>query len=134
MLTGNNAYWFSKTKFGYQTVVAWLKTFYQTVFIVKDKTNNLNKLLFTGEVLYRTLCEIESLLNNRPLTGICNDVNDNECFTPNHFLIGEQSVNFSPGTFTDEEINLRRSVQAAIQIFCKRWLKEYLPSLTIRKK
>ena len=93
--------------------------------------------LFTEEVLYTTLCEVESLLNNRPLTSISDDVSDYECLTPNHFLIGEVSPNFSPGIFTDKEINLRRkwrSVQAATQIFWKRWLNEYLPSLTIRKK
>ena len=56
--------------------------------------------------------------------------------TQNHFLIAEQSRNFSPGMFTGKEINLRCkwiSVQAATQIFCKKWLKEYLSSLTIRK-
>ena len=62
--------------------------------------------LFTEEALYTTLCEVESLLNNRPLTSISDDVSDCECLTLTHFLIGELSPNFSPGIFTDKEINL----------------------------
>ena len=99
--------------------------------------SSIKDRLFTEEVLYTTLCGVESLLNNRSLTSISDDVNDYECLTPNHFLIGEVSPNFSPGIFTDKEINLRhkwRSVQAATQTFWKRWLNEYLPSLTVRKK
>ena len=93
--------------------------------------------LFTEEVLYIKLCEAELLLNNHPLTSISDDASDYECLTPNHFLIGELSPNFSPGIFRDKEINLQRewrSVQAATQTFWKIWLKEYLPSLKIRKK
>ena len=44
---------------------------------------------------------------------------------------------FTRNIHKDKEINLRRkwrSVQAATQIFWKRWLNEYLPSLTFRKK
>ena len=92
--------------------------------------------IYRGSI-YAILCQVESLLNNRPLTNISDDVGDYECLTPNHFLIGELSPNFSPGIFTDKEINLQhkwRSVQAVTQIFWKTWLKKYLPSLAIRKK
>ena len=41
MLAGYNVYQFSETNLGYQTVMAWLKTFYQTVFFVKNKINHL---------------------------------------------------------------------------------------------
>ena len=46
MLAGNNVYQFSETNFGYQTVVAWLKTFYEIAFIVKDNINNLKRHLY----------------------------------------------------------------------------------------
>ena len=73
-------------------------------FAIKDR-------LFTEEVLYTTLCEIEPLLNNRPLASISADVSDNEWKS-------ELSPNFSPEILTDKDINLRRkwrSVQAPTQ-------------------
>ena len=63
--------------------------------------------IYSG-VLYTTLCEVESFLNNRPLTNISDDVSDYECLAQNHFLIRELSPNFSPRIFTDKEINPRR--------------------------
>ena len=98
--------------------------------IVRDR-------LFTDEALYTFLCEVESILNNRPLTAVSDDVDDFNTLTPNHFLIGGESKNFSPGKFGDQEINYRnkwRSVQAATNMFWQRWIKEYLPLLTHRKK
>ena len=92
--------------------------------------------LFTDETLATLMCEVESILNQRPLTYVSDDVNDYECLTPNHFLIGECS-DFSPTEISDKSLNLRKKwkvVQAASQIFWKRWIHEYLPLLTIRRK
>ena len=92
--------------------------------------------LFTDEMLATLMCEVESMLNQRPLTYVSDDVNDYECLTPNHFLIGEPN-NFSPTEISDKNVNLRKKwkvVQNASQIFWKRWIHEYLPLLTIRRK
>ena len=98
--------------------------------IVKDR-------IFTDESLETFLCEVESVLNGRPLTAISDDISDFEPLTPNHLLIGEVSPNQSPGNFREHEVSLRRkwrSVQAATEMFWRRWLREYLPILTIRRK
>ena len=80
---------------------------------------------------------MESILTGRPLTSISDDKSDFEPLTPNHLLIGEASTNQSPGNFGEHEVSLRkkwRSVQAATEMFCRRWVREYLPILTIRQK
>ena len=58
------------------------------------------------------------------------------CLTSNHFLVGK-SNDFSPTEISDQNINFRKKwevVQAAPQIFWKRWIHEYLLLLTIRRK
>jgi len=93
--------------------------------------------LFTDEALYTFLCEVESILNQRPITTVSDDINDFEVLTPNHFLLGYESYNLAPGKFNDDEINLRkkwRKIQAVTNMFWRRWVNEYLPLLNIRKK
>ena len=93
--------------------------------------------LFTEESLYRFLCQIESLLTSRPLNHISNDPNDHSALTPNHILLCQESNNFSPDKFIDDEIYLRkkwRAVLADANMFGRRWLEEYLPSLKLRCK
>ena len=92
--------------------------------------------LFTEECLSTFLCEVESILNQRPLTPISDDVNDLKALTPSHFIIGSYE-NTVPGVFHKQEIDYRRkwrSVQAAVDVFWIRWKKEYLPSLNLRKR
>ena len=93
--------------------------------------------LFTEESLHTFLCEVESIVNQRPLTPSSDDIRDYEALTPNHVLIGNHSQSFSPGHFIDDEIDYKRkwrSVQAAANMFWNRWIKEYLPTLQIRPK
>ena len=46
--------------------------------------------IFTDETLQTYLCEVESILNKRPLTPISDDIHDFEAITPNYLLIGYQ--------------------------------------------
>lgn len=43
----------------------------------------------TFEALYTVLCEIETILNSRPLTPLNYDPNDLKYLTPGHFLVGD---------------------------------------------
>ena len=93
--------------------------------------------LFTEDALTTFLCEVESLVNQRPLTPNSDIIDDFEALTPYHFLLGSPSFNSSPGDFNDSQINLRtkwKAVQAATNMFWRRWTKEYLPTLVSRKK
>ena len=80
------------------------------------------------------LIEIEAILNNRPLTALSDDPKDFNVLTPNHFLIGQQSL---PFVTKDKELNFRnrwKSVEALSNMFWKRFSREYVPLLNARKK
>ena len=56
---------------------------------------------------------------------------------PNHLLTGASLMNYSPGFFHSNEVELRkkwRAVQAAAYTFRIRWTCKYLPLLSICKK
>ena len=60
--------------------------------------------------LYAFLFEVESILNNPPITPASDDVNDYEALTLNHILFGHSSSNYPPGVFRDDEINYWKKI------------------------
>ena len=60
-------------------------------------------LKLTDENLNTLLCEIESILNCRPLTGVSDDVHSFEALTPNHILLRQSGAVFPPGLFSKED-------------------------------
>ena len=89
------------------------------------------------EVLLTALIEAEHSVNSRPLTDVSLDPRDDEALTPNHFLIGSSSGSLNMGRYEEQNICLRRRYKIAQQyaeVFWKRWLREYLPTLLPRKK
>ena len=94
-------------------------------------------IVFTEESLYTFLCEVESVINNRPLTTTSDSISYFEALTHNHFLLVNKVTNYALCPFNPREINYRqkwRTVQAALNMFWTTCLSEYLPSLTDRKK
>jgi hypothetical protein len=94
--------------------------------------------LVSDQVLNTVVAEVASLLNARPLTHLSMDPNDTDPLTPNHFLFGGARP-YVPTLWVDvkdAEIseNRYRQSQAIIEHFWKRWLKEYVPHLTERRK
>ena len=76
--------------------------------------------LFTEESLYIFFYDTESLLNSRPYTHISDDPNDHSGLTPNHILLCQESNNYSPDNFLDDELNLRKkwtAVQSTANMF-----------------
>ena len=89
------------------------------------------------EVLRTLICEVEFLLNGRPLTHVSIDPGELNPLTPNHFILGHDNPNLPPDVFDANEIISRRrwrSVQVLVDSFWKRWLREYAPTLVERKK
>ncbi|KXJ30257.1 hypothetical protein RP20_CCG004618 [Aedes albopictus] len=91
----------------------------------------------TDEVLRNSLLEVENIINSRPLTYIPIDDAENEALTPNHFLLGSSggskplvAYDSSPATL----VNNWRTSQIYANIFWRRWLREYLPSISRRTK
>ena len=89
------------------------------------------------EELSTLMCEAESVLNNRPLTPVSDDVNDNLALTPNHLLLLNSGITFPPGLFNKNDCYVRRrwrQVQYLSDQFWYRWRKEYLVLLQQRQK
>ena len=91
------------------------------------------------EELMTTIVGAEGLINSRPLTYQSANHTDDVPLTPNHFLHGQIGGQFAPmSTYVDEtQYSLRkrwRRVQELVRNFWKRWLREWLPGLSARKK
>ncbi|XP_028256534.1 uncharacterized protein LOC114432614 [Parambassis ranga] len=83
------------------------------------------------------LCEVEAILNDRPITSISSDPKDLEPLTPNHLLQLKTKQPFPPGLFVKEDLYSRRrwrQAQYLANLFWKRWIKEYLPMMQQRSK
>lgn len=89
------------------------------------------------EGLLTLLCEVEAIVNGRPITKVSDDPRDPEALTPNHLLLLRAGPSHPPGHFqkTDNYSRRRwRQVQYLADVFWKRWTREYLPSLQERQK
>ena len=90
----------------------------------------------TDECLCTLMCNIESIINGRPLTKLSEDPTDPRPLTPNHLLLLRAGPTLPPGKFVVQDLYRRRwkQVQYLADLFWKRWLKEYLPLLQERHK
>lgn len=89
------------------------------------------------EGLHTVLCEVEAILNSRPLTTATNDPQDLQPLTPNDLLLLKAKPILPPGIFDQGDLYTRRrwrQVQYLANLFWKRWTLEYLPLLQERQK
>ncbi|XP_068741841.1 uncharacterized protein [Montipora capricornis] len=87
----------------------------------------LREQLVSGVALRTLMAEVESILNGRPLTRNSDDPADME----------PSNLNVPPGVFVKGDLYCRnrwKQVQYLADVFWKRWLSEYLPSLQERQK
>jgi len=92
---------------------------------------------YTIEEYQTLLCQIEAILNSRPLTPLSNDPNDLRVLTPGDFLIGEPLTTIPEVDLTDVQINRLSRWQVITQqrqLFWNRWSREYLHTLQKRPK
>ncbi|XP_057376227.1 uncharacterized protein LOC130697337 [Daphnia carinata] len=94
--------------------------------------------LVTDQVLRTVIAEVAALLNARPLTHLSVDPEDPDPLTPNHFLYGGARPYFPLQLADVEDLNVTnkqfQQSQAILQHFWNRWLREYVPHLTERRK
>ena len=88
------------------------------------------------EDLVTLLCEVESIINGRPITTVLGDSNGPEPLMPNHLLLLCSEPQMPPGLFQKEDSSWHRwrQVQYLAGIFWKGWSKEYLSLLQRRQK
>ncbi|XP_053683167.1 uncharacterized protein LOC128733540 [Sabethes cyaneus] len=91
----------------------------------------------SDEILRSMLIEIEMIINSRPLTHVSLDTETEPPLTPNHFLLGCSNGSKPPIAFDDRPMVLKQSwkmSQLYADVFWKKWVAEYLPTLTKRTK
>ncbi len=107
--------------------------------------NALKKVLGRAQVtlsdLQTIIVELEAILNDRPLTYVSADIDDEEALTPSHLLNGRRITSLPHENVDDEDIDdpdygnltemTRRARRQALllQHFRNRWKTEYLTSL-----
>ena len=90
----------------------------------------------TDDILHTVFCDVESIINSRPLTKCSDDVTDDVPLTPNHLLLMRGNFSHRWGKFFDGETYRRqwKQAQSIVTVFWRRWLREYLPELNRRQK
>ena len=86
----------------------------------------LNEQTLKEESLPTLFCEVENIINSRPLTTVSSDISDLNPLTPNHLLRFSGNVQ-KFGTFTDVEKYSRKrwkQIQYLADVFWSRWKKK----------
>lgn len=99
-------------------------------FLLKQQT-------LDDESLATLMCQVEAIINGRPITAVSDDVKDLNPLTPNHLLLLRSGPVLPPGVFNKEDMYSRKrwkQVQYLSDVFWLRWTKEYLPTLQTRIK
>ena len=97
----------------------------------------LKEQILDDEGLQTVICEIESIVNGRPLSKVSDDSRDINALSPNHLLMLKSNESYPPGVLSKEDSYCRKrwiQVQFLVDLFWKRCFKEYLPSLQQRQK
>lgn len=108
---------------------------------VKSAKHHLYRVVgnahLTFEEMQTVLCQIESILNSRPITALSTDANDLNYLSPGHFLIGT-TVNDLPchdlSDINENRLIRWQRIEQMRQHFWRRWSQEYLHSLQTRSK
>lgn len=91
----------------------------------------------TFEEMQTALCEIEAILNLRPISPLSSDPNDTSYLSPGHFLVGTPLNSFPNRNLIDVNCNalLRwQRIEQMRQHFWSKWSREYVSSLQQRTK
>jgi hypothetical protein len=102
----------------------------------------LGKTVLNFEELYTLVCDIEAVLNWRPLVAVSNDPNDLRALTPNMLLTGREFLSMplaEEGIFATSDFGMHPTrrwehVNNLAAMFWRRWRMEYVSTLQPRTK
>lgn len=108
---------------------------------IKSAKAHLYKILKNAQVNYEQLstilCEVEAVLNSRPISSLSNSPDDLLPLTPGHFLIGRPITSIAEYNYlniNENRLNKFQRLQKIKQHFWQRWSKEYIGELQTRAK
>ena len=124
----------------WDVISGWYKVREQIVQVVKRSIRKfLSKSKLTYEELLTVICEIESVVDSRPLCCVYND-NIEEVITPSHLLLGRRVLTKLDSGLNENNMDydaLSRRVtylETLIVHYSNRWRREYLIELCERHK
>ena len=90
----------------------------------------------SDEVLETLFCEVEGMVNSRPLTKLSEEIDDMSTISPNQLLLLNEEITDMPGRFVCQDKYKQRwkYIQYLANQFWKKWVKAYLPELQKRSK
>jgi hypothetical protein len=103
----------------------------------KIMTSIVREQTLTDESLCTLFCEVEAIINSRPITTAQSEAGDLEPLTPNHLLLLKAKPSLPPIIAEETGPYARRrwkQVQYLANLFWKRWTREYLLQLQERQK
>lgn len=93
--------------------------------------------VLTFEALTTILCQIEAILNSRPLIALSDNAEDPITISPSSFLIRSSLTQLPDPDLSHlkmSNLDKWQLIQRVSQEFTKRWKKEYLNTLQVRQK
>ena len=102
----------------------------------KIMSSTARQQVLDDEGLVTLMCNVEAIINGRPLTIVSDDARDLKPLTPNDLLLLRNGTDITTLTDkTDSYCKRRwRQVQYLSNVFWQRWVREYLPLLQTRNK
>ena len=116
---------------------AWERLMRSTKSILLALLETETKKLLTDEGIYTLLCEVEHILNDRPITSNANGLDDAPALTPNMLLTFQRRTTPTLEDYDPREAYATRwwrHIQHLSTVFWRRFTAEYIPTLINRTK
>ena len=114
---------------------AWERLIRSTKSILRALLKTETKKLITDEGIYTLLCEVEHILNDRPITSNANGLDDAPALTPNMLLTFQRRTTPTLEDYDPREAYATmwwRHIQHLSTVFWRRFTAEYIRPTTVR--